>query len=127
MFHRAGKLGSLVNPQLNDFRRVMFNPILYTNWERLMVGTGLQNNQLFPTLLLSMLAVILTAGYNSYLSSMNSNTDYYYVGSLVVGFVPLFLALWGASLFQPGNQGAGFATTTLTSSSSTSNISSTDK
>ncbi len=47
-FLSPGNVNSLVNPQLNAFRRVMFSPALYGSWERLMVGTGLQNNQLFP-------------------------------------------------------------------------------
>ena len=34
MFHRAGKLGSLVNPQLDTFRKIVFNPLVYSTWER---------------------------------------------------------------------------------------------
>lgn len=42
LFHRAGRVSSLVNPQLDDFRRVMFTPAMYSLWERLMVGTALE-------------------------------------------------------------------------------------
>jgi hypothetical protein len=65
VFHRAAKIGSLVNPQLDDFRRIMFNPAMYTTWERLMVGTGLQNNQLFPGLLGSLVIASLVGLYNA--------------------------------------------------------------
>ena len=34
VFHRAAKIGSLVNPQLDDFRKIMFNPMMYTTWVR---------------------------------------------------------------------------------------------
>ena len=61
VFHRAGKINSLVNPQLDDFHGIMFTPVMYTNWEKLMVSTGLQNNQLFPGLLITLLFSVLAA------------------------------------------------------------------
>lgn len=118
MFHRAGKLGSLVNPQLDDFRRIMFNPAMYTTWERLMVGTGLQNNQLFPSLLISLLALSATLIYNIISSQSFSSTSSGELDTLsgvitassqLFVLLPLAVALWGASLFKPGNKGAGFA------------------
>lgn len=65
IFHRAGKVTSLVNPQLDDFRRIMFNPALYTLWERLMVYTEQTNNTLFPTVLLSLVISVLIALFNA--------------------------------------------------------------
>lgn len=32
-------------------------------------------------------------------------------GSTILAIFPLFIALWGASLFKSGNTGSGFATT----------------
>ena len=123
----AGSIGSLVNPQLDDFRRVMFNPALYSLWEILMVETGLQNNQLFPGLVLSLVAVILSILANtlvgqvgcdeelsisSSMSESTSTTASSIISSfaeLLFAMVPLSIALWGASLFKSGNSGAGFA------------------
>jgi hypothetical protein len=119
VFHRAGKINSLVNPQLDDFRKVMFTPAMYTNWEKLMVGTGLQNNQLFPglviTLLFSVLAATLSVlnnggameqlvGDNQELASFLEVLPQILVG------IPLAVAVWGATLFTPGVTGGGYAT-----------------
>jgi len=118
IFHRAGKIGSLVNPQLDDFRKVMFNPIMYSTWEKLMVSTGLQNNQLFPSIVISLFTLLSIILYNVIIQSnsinndINSNSillDLVKNLSQIVVIVPLLIALWGASLFKSGNRGAGFA------------------
>ena len=118
VFHRAGKTKSLVNPQLDDFRKVMFTPTMYTFWEKLMVGTGLQNNQLFPGLMITLLFGVLAtaisalnsggfidtiAGDNEALKSVLEALP-----QILVSF-PLFLAIWGATLFTPGVTDGGYA------------------
>lgn len=110
VFHRAGRISSLVNPQLDSFRKVMFSPALYTLWERLMVSTGLQNNQLFPALLLLTLAGTVDTLYSvvqALLSQDAGAGGFSVVNALAV--LPLGVALWGASLFKAGNTGSGFA------------------
>ena len=111
VFHRTAKIGSLVNPQLDDFRKVMFTPALYTLWEALMVTTGLQNNQLFPTALLSLVIVIASSLYTAVTSSSSE--------SLImapVTILPLLVGIWGATLFKSTSdgkmRGAGFASKT---------------
>ena len=75
-----------------------------------MVGTGLQNNQLFPVLLVVTLGGTLNAVYNIVTAFMNQDANSSGLSVFnVVAIVPLFIALWGASLFKPGNTGAGFA------------------
>ena len=60
-FHRAAAVKSLVNGQLDSLRALIFRPEIYTWWERLLVGTGLSTNVLFPTLTLALtLALALT-------------------------------------------------------------------
>ena len=44
--HRSAGVGSLVNAQLDTLRAALFQPQIYTNWERLLVGTGLSTNVL---------------------------------------------------------------------------------
>lgn len=118
VFHRAGKTKSLVNPQLDDFRKVMFTPSMYTNWEKLMVGTGLQNNQLFPglmiTLLFGVLATAITAVNNGGLSDSLVGDNQALRSVLealpqILVAIPLFLAIWGATLFTPGVTDGGYA------------------
>jgi hypothetical protein len=127
-----GKISSLVNPQLNDFRKVMFSPALYSNWERLMVTTGLQNNQLFPGLVASLLVIILSALY-SVVFADHGSSDSSSLGQLMLSsggsllaLIPLMVALWGSSLFKSGNTGMGFATTSTTSTASTTSTTSID-
>ena len=61
VFHRASKVGSLVNPQLDDFRRVMFSRNIYQTWERLMVTTGWGNEKVLPVVLVTLTSSILGA------------------------------------------------------------------
>ena len=119
VFHRAGKINSLVNPQLDGFRKVMFTPALYTSWEKLMVSTGLQNNQLFPGLMVTLLFSILAVG----VSALNNGgtteqlagdnrllATFLEVLPQVLVSIPLIVAVWGATLFTPGVTGGGYAT-----------------
>jgi hypothetical protein len=106
MFHRAGKVGSLVNPQLDDFRKVMFNPGMYTLWERLMTSTGLQNNQLFPALLVTTLLATLYSLYSVVTSVLQGGSDVQSNPLQLLAALPLGIAVWGATLFTTD---AGFA------------------
>jgi hypothetical protein len=97
--HRAAKIGSLVNPQMNDFRKVMFNPVLYGAWERLMVATGLQNNQLFPGMLATLLLTAASLVANAVSTPLPSDGGLSVNPASVLIAFPLFVALWGATLF----------------------------
>jgi hypothetical protein len=48
--HRAATVKSLVNGQLDALRALIFQPQVYTQWEKLLVATGLSTNILFPAL-----------------------------------------------------------------------------
>ena len=61
-FHRAAAVKSLVNGQLDSLRALIFRPEIYTWWERLLVGTGLSTNVLFPTLVLALVLASLGGG-----------------------------------------------------------------
>lgn len=50
--HRAATVKSLVNGQLDNLRAMLFQPQVYTNWEKLLVGTGQSTNIIFPSLCL---------------------------------------------------------------------------
>jgi len=107
VFHRAAKVGSLVNPQLDDFRKIMFSPLIYTTWERLMFSTGLSTNKLFPTILVSLLTstilIIISAAFSSFDDAQDgSRLISNFNPAQMVLAAPLFVALWGATLFQSG-------------------------
>jgi len=53
--HRAAKVKSLVNGQLDALRSLIFQPQVYTQWERALVATGLSTNVLFPALCVALL------------------------------------------------------------------------
>ena len=61
-FHRAAAVKSLVNGQLDSLRALLFKPEIYTWWERLLVGSGLSTNVLFPSLVLALLLASLGGG-----------------------------------------------------------------
>jgi len=48
--HRAATVKSLVNGQLDNLRALIFQPQVYTQWERLLVSTGKSTNILFPSM-----------------------------------------------------------------------------
>jgi len=58
-FHRAANIKSLVNAQLDNLRAILFLPVFYTSWERLLVGSGQNTNVLFPSLVGSFVIVAL--------------------------------------------------------------------
>lgn len=112
IFHRAGSIGSLVNPQLDDFRKVMFHPIIYSTWEKLMVSSGLQTNQLFPFILISLIFLMISSIGLATLSITSNELHEKNIFTNIFQFIlliPLGIGLWGASLFQTGNKGRGFA------------------
>jgi hypothetical protein len=56
MFVRAPNTKSLVNPQLDDLRQVLFQPSIAAFSQRLLVLTGLPTNKLLPIVILHILA-----------------------------------------------------------------------
>ena len=56
--HRAATIKSLVNGQLDTLRALIFQPQVYTQWERLLVGTGLSTNVLFPSMCVAMIFLL---------------------------------------------------------------------
>jgi len=60
--HRAATVKSLVNSQLDSLRALIFQPQVYTQWERSLVGTGVSTNVLFPTLVVLVLLGTLAGG-----------------------------------------------------------------
>jgi hypothetical protein len=107
----TGKVGSLVNPQLDAFRKIMFSPALYTLWERLMVRTGLENNQLLPAVLVALISTLLVPATVLFITADDVAWGWQEAAA-ALALLPLAVALWGAYLFQPGSSGRGYASAT---------------
>ena len=90
-FHRAAAVKSLVNGQLDSLRALIFRPEIYTWWERLLVGTGLSTNVLFPTLVLALILASLGGGVEV-VSALSAKARGEEVGLLL----PLFSAVLAA-------------------------------
>jgi len=60
--HRAATVKSLVNGQLDNLRALIFQPQVYTQWERLLVSTGKSTNVLFPSMCALFLIVAFASG-----------------------------------------------------------------
>jgi len=103
VFHRAATVGSLVNPQLDDFRKIMFSPAIYTTWESLMVSTGWSTNKLFPSVLVTFVVTFIAV----IASAFSSDGPEFNLGPILVT-IPIAVALWGASLFSSSK---GYAAT----------------
>lgn len=79
-----------------------------------MVSTGLQNNQIFPTLLISLFILLASAMVNVFVAvtssgdEANASSLATFAPLLPLLVFPLFVGLWGASLFKSGGTGAGF-------------------
>jgi len=78
---------SLVNGQLDTLRSALFQPQVYTLWERLLVSTGLSTNILFPALCVGLLVGTVAGG----LSAMEGVTSF--DGSAATGEDSLTLLL----------------------------------
>ena len=94
LFHRASKVKSLVNPQLDTLRELLFEPAFYTKWEAVMVATGLGTNVLFPLLVASLLLLSLRSGSVSVdAASQLLETGQFQGNALLVGASAVFSAL----------------------------------
>ena len=90
--HRAATVKSLVNGQLDTLRALIFQPQVYTIWERLLVATGLSTNILFPLLCVGLLVGALGGGSEA-VSSLIAAAK----GEDVSLFLPLFSATISAA------------------------------
>ena len=76
-FLRAPKTKSLVNPQLDELRSLLFQPIIYTKVEKLLVFSGLSTNYLLPLTIL----VLTTLSGLSGKVTLDSLIEFWQTGS----------------------------------------------
>jgi hypothetical protein len=102
LFVRAPTTKSLVNPQLDDLREILFQPVVTDLAQRLLVITGLSTNTLLPMIVVA----LLIASIASIQTSVYSVVQYCNTGSLDGHWVvPLFsipLSLCSLALIVQG-------------------------
>lgn len=65
-FLRAPKTKSLVNPQLDDLREILFQPVVTSAVQNILTKTGMSTNQLLPITIVSLLSVSSIAGKTTF-------------------------------------------------------------
>jgi len=122
-FLRAPKTKSLVNPQLDDLRELLFQPIMTSTIQLILTKSGISTNQLLPLTILSLLSVSSVAGKMSWdaISSILHTGTYdgpilLAVLSFMITFVSLAIIVQGIMLAPEPPQTATAQTTTTTES-----------
>jgi hypothetical protein len=102
LFVRAPTTKSLVNPQLDDLREILFQPVVTDFAQRLLVATGLSTNALLPMVVLA----LLTTSIASIQTSVDSVIHYWSTGSLdgpwIVPLLSVPLSLCSLALIVQG-------------------------
>lgn len=108
MFHRASKVKSLVNPQLDTLRELLFEPFFYTKMESIMVSTGLGTNSIFIGTVVSLIAISIQSGITTFgaISQLMTTGSYegnviVVGGSCVVSLISLLVLGYGVALAPP--------------------------
>mmetsp|Transcript_1832 Transcript_1832/g.2521 ORF Transcript_1832/g.2521 Transcript_1832/m.2521 type:complete len:393 (+) Transcript_1832:235-1413(+) len=65
-FLRAPKTKSLVNPQLDDLREILFQPVVTSAVQIILTKTGMSTNQLLPITIVSLLSISSIAGKTAF-------------------------------------------------------------
>ncbi|KAG7347331.1 hypothetical protein IV203_016036 [Nitzschia inconspicua] len=102
LFVRAPSTKSLVNPQLDDLREILFQPVVTAFAQRLLVWTGLSTNALLPIVV----AALLTASIASIQTTVESIFQYWNTGSFdgpwIVPLLSIPLSLFSLALIVQG-------------------------
>jgi hypothetical protein len=102
VFVRAPSTKSLVNPQLDDLRSILFQPAVTLVAQQLLVTTGLSTNALLPLMVLAL--VIGTAA--SAATSVDSATYFIQTGTLdrpwIIPLVSATFSIFSLSLIMQG-------------------------
>ncbi|KAG7367952.1 hypothetical protein IV203_030695 [Nitzschia inconspicua] len=102
LFVRAPSTKSLVNPQLDDLREILFQPVVTAFAQRLLVWTGLSTNALLPIVV----AALLTTSIASIQTTVESIFQYWNTGSFdgpwIVPLLSVPLSLFSLALIVQG-------------------------
>jgi len=101
-YHRAAKVKSLVNPQLDSLRELLFRPLFFTNWEKLAVGTQLSSNVLFISLVVSLITVSIQSGKTTCDALVQLITTGHYEGFLPIPVLSSIISLFTLLVLYQG-------------------------
>lgn len=101
-FHRASKVKSLVNPQLDDLRALLFQPSIFLKVQSILIETGLSTNSLLLCVILSLL---LLSGLSTMLSleaAIQITQTGGYNGFVALPIISSFLSLFSLAIIAQG-------------------------
>eukprot|EP00547_Thalassionema_nitzschioides_P001187 CAMPEP_0194213888 /NCGR_PEP_ID=MMETSP0156-20130528/14771_1 /TAXON_ID=33649 /ORGANISM="Thalassionema nitzschioides, Strain L26-B" /LENGTH=365 /DNA_ID=CAMNT_0038942023 /DNA_START=197 /DNA_END=1294 /DNA_ORIENTATION=+ len=101
-FLRAPKTKSLVNPQLDDLREILFQPAVTSAVQNVLTKTGISTNQLLPITIISLLSISTMAGKTSFdaLSSLFFTGSYN--GPILLSIMSLLVTLGSLGIIIQG-------------------------
>lgn len=101
-FQRAAKTKSLVNPQLDDLRAILFQPVVVSKAQDLLVLTGLCTNQLLPAVVIVLLAISGLAGKITVDAGLELITTGAYRGNILLPLVSSVFSLFSLGVLAVG-------------------------
>mmetsp|Transcript_20218 Transcript_20218/g.22596 ORF Transcript_20218/g.22596 Transcript_20218/m.22596 type:complete len:406 (+) Transcript_20218:373-1590(+) len=101
-FLRAPKIQSLVNPQLDDLREILFQPIMTLAVQTILAKSGISTNQLLPLTILSLLLISLGAGKMSWDSISSILQTGIYDGSIPLAIISFIITIVSLAIIVQG-------------------------
>mmetsp|Transcript_11998 Transcript_11998/g.18079 ORF Transcript_11998/g.18079 Transcript_11998/m.18079 type:complete len:382 (-) Transcript_11998:232-1377(-) len=101
-FHRASKVKSLVNPQLDSLREVLFVPAIFLNVQTVLAETGLNTNALLPLTIILLLLVSAISGRTTFDAALQILNTGSYDGFLLVPAVSSIFSLFSLAIVGQG-------------------------
>ena len=101
-FHRSSKIKSLVNPQLDSLRGILFKPFYTQAFEKLIVSTGLSSNILFISIVIGLFGVSLASAKTSLDALVEVFTTGGYDGFIAIPLVSGLVSLISLAVLAQG-------------------------
>uniref|UniRef100_A0A6V2MJ68 Uncharacterized protein n=1 Tax=Ditylum brightwellii TaxID=49249 RepID=A0A6V2MJ68_9STRA len=101
-FLRAPKMASLVNPQLDDLRELLFQPPLVSAVQSILATTGLSTNALLPITVVALLVVASLAGKTSLDAAVELVSTGSYEGNVLIPFISSVFSVFSLGILAQG-------------------------
>ena len=101
-FHRASKVKSLVNPQLDSLREVLFEPAIIVKVQSILAETGLSTNTLLPIIIFLLLGLSGTSLRISLDAAYQISQTGSYDGILILPIISSVVSLFVLAIIGQG-------------------------
>jgi len=101
-FVRAPKTKSLVNPQLDDLREILFQPVVTSQVQKVLAISGLSTNALLPTTIAALLLLTAISGKESIDAVWSIVTTGTYDGPIVLVVLSLAFTIFSLAVLAQG-------------------------